>query len=283
MPDDVKPTLKLEDLAARSHWLRREIFEMVVKVGQGHIASALSQVEIVCALFYGGVMRYMPGEPDDPARDRLIVSKGHSTMGIYPVLADIGYFPVEELGKYGTPEGILRIYGDRSIPGVDATSGSLSQGPGIAAGFCLAAKRDGRDQRSYVIVSDGEHYEGSLWETALFASHYELDNLVVVVDRNRNIILGDTEELLRLDPLDEKWRSFGWRTRIVDGHSYVDLLSAFAEARRRSGRPTCIIADTVKGKGISYMEGVTRWHNTMPDAEEIAQARRDLETNCIRI
>ncbi len=269
-------------LINKSKWLRKEIFEMVVKVNQGHIASSFSQVEIVISLFYGSILRYKRNNPKYKDRDRLIISKGHSAMGIYPILADIGYFSKKELKKYGTPQGILRIYGDKSIPGIDATSGSLSQAPGIACGFCLAAKRDKKDIKSFLVLSDGEHYEGSLWESAMFASHNNLDNLICIIDRNKQIILGKDSECLNLEPLGEKWKSFGWNVHDVDGHDYDDLLYALEKSLIPNGKPTAIIANTVKGKGVSFMEDVTRWHNTMPNSSQIKIARKDLEKNTIK-
>ena len=269
-------------LINKSKWLRKEIFEMVVKVNQGHIASSFSQVEIVISLFYGSILRYKRNNPKYKDRDRLIISKGHSAMGIYPILADIGYFSKKELKKYGTPQGILRIYGDKSIPGIDATSGSLSQAPGIACGFCLAAKRDNKDIKSFLVLSDGEHYEGSLWESAMFASHNNLDNLICIIDRNKQIILGKDSECLNLEPLGEKWKSFGWNVHDVDGHDYDDLLYALEKSLIPNGKPTAIIANTVKGKGVSFMEDVTRWHNTMPNSSQIKIARKDLEKNTIK-
>lgn len=271
-----------KSLINKSKWLRKEIFEMVIKVNQGHIASSYSQCEIVISLFYGSILRYKRNNPNYKDRDRLIISKGHSAMGIYPILADIGYFNKKELKKYGTPDGILRIYGDKSIPGIDATSGSLSQAPGIACGFCLAAKRDNRDIRSFLVLSDGEHYEGSLWESAMFAAHNKLDNLICIVDRNKQIILGKDSECLDLEPLNKKWESFGWNVHEVDGHNYDDLLHALNKSKIQNGKPTVIIANTIKGKGISYMEDVTRWHNTMPNKNEIKIARKDLKTNTIK-
>ena len=271
-----------KSLINKSKWLRKEIFEMVIKVNQGHIASSYSQCEIVIILFYGSILRYKRNNPNYKDRDRLIISKGHSAMGIYPILADIGYFNKKELKKYGTPDGILRIYGDKSIPGIDATSGSLSQAPGIACGFCLAAKRDNRDIRSFLVLSDGEHYEGSLWESAMFAAHNKLDNLICIVDRNKQIILGKDSECLDLEPLNKKWESFGWNVHEVDGHNYDDLLHALNKSKIQNGKPTVIIANTIKGKGISYMEDVTRWHNTMPNKNEIKIARKDLKTNTIK-
>ncbi|HJO77208.1 MAG TPA: transketolase [Pelagibacteraceae bacterium] len=275
-------TNSLDFLKNKSQWLRKEIFEMVIRVNQGHIASALSQTEILISLFYGGIMRYKNKQPNWDSRDRLIISKGHSAMGIYPILADIEYFDKIELKKYGTPEGILRIYGDKSIPGIDSTSGSLSQAPGIACGFGIACKRDNKDINSFLVLSDGEHYEGSLWESAMFASHNKLDNLIFIVDRNKQIILGKSEECLRLEPLADKWKSFGWNVHNIDGHNYSELLNAMNKGLKKNGHPTVIIANTIKGKGISYMEDVTRWHNTMPNNDQIIQARKDLEINCIK-
>ena len=269
-------------LKEKSLWLRKEIFEMVVSVNQGHIASALSQCEILISLFYGGILNYKIGSPTWEDRDRLIISKGHSAMGVYPILSDIGYFEKSELKKYGTPEGILRIYGDKSIPGIDSTSGSLAQAPGIACGIGVAAKADNKNINTFIILSDGEHYEGSLWESALFASHNKLDNLIFVVDRNKQIILGKSEDCLSLEPLNEKWKSFGWNVYEVNGHDYSELLVSLNQCKVRNGKPSVIIANTIKGKGISFMEDVTRWHNTMPNQEQIKIARKDLETNCIK-
>ena len=269
-------------LIKKSKWLRKEIFEMVTKVNQGHIASSFSQCEIVISLFYGSILRYKKNNANYENRDRIIVSKGHSAMGIYPILADIGYFNKNELKKYGTPKGLLRIYGDKSIPGIDATSGSLSQAPGIACGFCIAAKHDKKNIKSFLVLSDGEHYEGSLWESAMFASHNKLDNLIWIVDRNKQIILGRDSDCLSLEPLGEKYKSFGWNVHEVDGHNYDELLPALNSALRPNGKPTVIIANTVKGKGVSYVEDVTRWHNTMPNKDQIKIARKDLEINTIK-
>jgi len=272
----------IQKLTQKSFWLRKEIFEMVIRVNQGHIASALSQCEILIALYYAGLINYQHGNPNFKDRDRIIISKGHSAMGLYPILADIGYFDKKELKKYGDPSGILRIYGDMSIPGIDSTSGSLAQAPGIICGMAYAAKKDNKDYYSYCILSDGEHYEGSLWESAMFASHYELDNIIFIVDRNRQIILGNSEDCLKIEPLADKWKSFGWNVENVDGHKYSSIIPALEKLKNlKNKKPSILIADTIKGKGISYMEDVTRWHNTMPNKKEIEIARKDLEVNCI--
>jgi transketolase len=247
-------------LGARARRLRATLFDMLARVNQGHPGSILSQIEILVTLFYGGFFSYTRGNPADPDRDRIIVSKGHATMGLYPILADLDYFPADELKKFGTPGALLRIFGNTSIPGVDATTGSLGHGLGIACGMALAARHDGRPSRAFVILSEGEMYEGATWESALFASHHGLDNVVLVIDRNRRIILGDTEELLRLEPVARKWESFGWATAYADGHDFASLSRAFSRIGRTRGRPLVVIADTVKGKGVSLMEHRPEWH-----------------------
>ncbi|MBI3869070.1 MAG: transketolase [Verrucomicrobia bacterium] len=270
-----------ESLAQKSHWLRRKLFEMVMATKKGHIPSSFSSVELLVALFYGGVMRYEPGKPDDRDRDRLIVSKGHAAMALYPILADIGYFPESELTLFTRKDAMLRMYADPSIPGIDAISGSLGHGLGIACGFSLAAKQDGRPQRSFVVLGDSECYEGSVWESACFASHYELDNMVAIVDRNGLAIMGKTEELCRIGSLEEKFRSFGWESVSIDGHSYREIAEAYGRVGHTKGRPLAVIANTVKGKGIRFMENRSEWHNRMPNAAEQEQAWRDLETSCL--
>ena len=198
-------------------------------------------------------------------------------MGLYPIYADLGYFNKKELLKFGQADGKLRIYGDKSIPGVECTSGSLSQAPGIAAGICYSNKFKKRKNKCYVIISDGEHYEGSLWETALFASHYKLDNLTIIVDRNKQIILGKTEKLLKLEPLGKKWSSFGWDVQNINGHSIPEIYSSLKKSQKLNNKPKLIIANTIKGKGVTFMEDVTRWHNSFPNNEEATIALEELK------
>lgn len=267
---------KINDLETKALWLRRELWDMVMRAKNGHIPSSYSCVEIVTALYYGGVLRYTPGKADDPARDRVIVSKGHAAMVLYPILADIGYFPRAELDRFTQPGGLLGMYADVRIPGIEGISGSLGHGLGMGAGFALAARHDGQGHHTFVVLGDGECYEGSIWETAMFAAHHKLDNLIAVVDRNALCILGRTEDLVALGDLAQKWRSFGWETVEVDGHSFDELLPAFDKVGRTNGKPLCIVANTVKGKGISFMEGRAEWHNKMPNAQQMAQARAEL-------
>lgn len=273
--------LNNNELIRKSQWLRLELFEMVMRQRKGHLPSSYSAAEIMVALYYGGIARYTRGKPDDPDRDRILVSKGHAAMVQYPILADIGYFPREELERFTTPNGILGMYADFRIPGIEGISGSLGHGVGMGAGIALAARHDGKGHRSFVVLGDGECYEGSIWESAMFAAHHALDNLIAIVDRNQLCILGRTEELLRLGDLEEKWRSFGWYAVSADGHSYASLLKAFSHVGNTGGKPLAIIANTVKGKGISFMEGKHEWHNRMPNEELAARARADLAVNCI--
>ncbi len=269
-------TAKTTDLADKAAWLRREIFEMVIRQKKGHIPSSFSCAEILTALYYGDIVRYSRGWADDPDRDRVIISKGHAAAALYPILADIGYFPAEELARFTQPGGLLGMYADFRVPGIEGISGSLGHGIGMGAGFALAARMDKKDYRTFVVLGDGECYEGSIWESAMFAAHHKLDNLVAIVDRNALCILGQTEELLELGDLEDKWRSFGWHAVTANGHSFDSLMRALSQVGDTKGKPLAIIANTVKGKGVSFMEGRSEWHNRMPSEEQIAQARAEL-------
>jgi transketolase len=268
--------VNINDLEDKALWLRQELFEMAMRQKKGHIPSSFSCADIVTALYYGGVLNYQEGEPDFPGRDRVIVSKGHAAMVLYPVLADLGYFPAEELKRFTEPGGLLGMYADFRIPGIEGISGSLGHGLGMGAGFALAARQDGHDYRTFVILGDGECYEGSIWESAMFAAHHKLDNLVAIVDRNALCILGRTEDLVALGDLEDKWRSFGWNAVSIDGHDFAEIGDAFAKLDNLDGRPLAIIANTVKGKGISFMEGRPEWHNRMPDDAQMNAARGEL-------
>ncbi len=278
-------------LRDRSHWLRNELFEMAHGGKKGHIPSSYSCTEIAVALYYGGILRYRPENPQWEGRDRFIVSKGHAGMVAYPILADRGFVSKDELKKFVTKEGVFRMYPDPTIPGVEAITGSLAHSLGVAAGFSLAAKMDGKSYNSVVIVSDGECYEGATWEHALYAApqlpdsyagHTGLDNLVAIVDNNGCCITDRTDKCVRLSPLEPKWESFGWYVQSVNGHSYRDLMGAFKNINEKhDSRPSVIIANTVKGKGIPFMENRPGWHNKRPNEEQIAQAKEALRTNTI--
>lgn len=273
---------KTTALIGKSQWLRQSLLELVVRAKKGHIPSSYSCAEMAVALFYGGYLRYNAQAPESPARDRILVSKGHAAMVLYPILADLGFFPAEELEHFCEPEALLRMYADHSIPGIESITGSLGHGPGIGAGFAFRAKRDGLDNRTFVIIGDGECYEGSVWETALFAAHNQLDNLVFIIDRNRLCIMDETENCVRLGSLSDKWRAFGWETEEIDGHSYGQILPALDRlTQNRDGRPKAIVANTIKGKGISFMESQPLWHNRMMSPEQIDRARAELAVSCI--
>lgn len=270
--------MNVEQLKEKSKWLRRELFEMVVRSKKGHIPSSYSCIEMIIALFYGGYFNHSAQNPSSPDRDRILISKGHAAMVLYPVLADLGYFPASELEKFTKPDGLLRMYGDNSIPGIESITGSLGHGFGIGTGFALRAKRDYKNFKTYVILGDGECYEGSIWEAAMFASHHELDNLIAIVDRNKLCIMDETEKCIRLESLEQKWEAFGWHTLSINAHSYEEVLSALEEVKQnKTKKPVAIIAHSIKGKGISFMENQPLWHNRMPSELECIQAREEIE------
>lgn len=271
-----------KNLFDKSKWLRKSLFEMAMRQKAGHIPSCFSMVEILISLYYGGVAKIFKNDPKNEERDYIFVSKGHAAMAQYPILADFGFFPKNELEKFTLPNGMLGLYADFRVPGIEGISGSLGHGIGMGAGIALDAKQNDKKNKAFVVVGDGECYEGSIWETAMFASHHKLDNLVVIVDVNKLCILGKTKDLLDQGDLGEKWKSFGWHVEYVDGHSYKSLMNGFNSLNNSSGKPIAIIADTVKGKGISYMEGQAVWHNRMPDEALIKKAKEDLEFNSIR-
>lgn len=262
-------------LAELCRMLRCEIICMTNRAGSGHPGGSLSAVEIV-GLLYNQVMRHDPADPERPDRDRFILSKGHGCPILYAALAHAGYFPVEELCDLRRVNRLLQGHPSLHIPGVDASTGSLGQGLSIANGLALAARLDGADWRVYCLLGDGELDEGQVWEAAMTAGHYGLDNLTAIVDRNGLQIDGDTEEVMALEPLDEKWEAFGFHVVECDGHSLPELREAFDEARRVRGRPTCIIARTHKGMGVSFMEDDAGWHGKAPNEEQFHRAIREL-------
>jgi len=271
-----------KNLFSKSKWLRKSLFEMAMKQKSGHIPSCFSMVEILVSLYYGGIAKIFQDDPKNVDRDYIFVSKGHAAMAQYPILADYGFFPVGELDKFTQSNGILGLYADFRVPGIEGISGSLGHGVGMGAGIALNAKNNNKKNKAFVIVGDGECYEGSIWESAMFASHHKLDNLVVIVDVNHLCILGKTEDLLNQGDLGKKWESFGWHVENVDGHSYKSIMNGFNSSKKSLGKPIAIIADTVKGKGVSFMEGNAVWHNRMPDDALILKAREDLEFNSIK-
>jgi transketolase len=250
---------------------------MCVAAQTGHVTSSFSAVEIMACLYFGGILRHRPGNPAWAARDRFVLSKGQASPLLYVVLAEAGFFPRRWLRSFCAKDGHFGVHLQENVPGVEITSGSLGHGLGISTGMALAARMDKKDSLTYCLLGDGECYEGSVWEAAMFAAHHNLDNLVAIIDRNRLCVTNFTEELVRLAPLDEKWRSFGWDVRTVDGHNVGELLEALADVRaRRTGRPYVLIAETVKGKGVSFLENQILTHGIAPRGQEADRAKAEL-------
>ena len=265
MPHD-KETIA--DLKARANTIRRDIITMLAKAGSGHPGGSLSCADIVAALYFH-VMRHDPSKPDWPDRDRFLMSKGHCAPTWYSALARSGYFPVEWLNGLRKIDSPLQGHPDMlKTPGVEMSSGSLGQGLSIANGMALAVRLDARDCRVYVLLGDGELQEGQVWEAAMTSAHRKLDNLCAVIDNNGLQIDGPVDEIKSLGSIPAKWKSFGWHVIEIDGHDIEQILRAFDEAPTVKGRPTMIIARTVKGKGVSFMEGKVDYHGVAPTEEE---------------
>ena len=267
----------IASLENKAKWVRREVLEMCLAAGAGHIAPAYSCTDILVALYQGGIMRVDPENRYWPDRDRFILSKGQGCASLYAVLADMGFLPAEELRSYCQLGTHLGGHSESNVPGVEAFTGSLGQGFSLGVGMALAARIDGRGYLTFVLLGDGELQEGSVWEAAMFAGHHRLNNLVAIVDRNYLQAINFTEEALALEPLALKWEAFGWDVEVVDGHSFRDMLPVFGGIRSRdSEKPLAVIANTTKGKGVSFMENRTIWHFRIPAGEEVAQARKEL-------
>ena len=265
------------ELYAASQWLRISAMSMTHHAGIGHTGGDLSAADLLATLYLGGVLRVRPHDPGWPERDRFIMSKGHCSGVFYSTLAARGFFSDATLATYMEPMSKLNGHPDRNkTPGVEANTGPLGHGLPIAVGAALACRMNHMSWRVYVLTGDGELQEGSNWEAAMTAQHYALDNLVVMVDRNR-IQQGDfTESTIRMDPMADKWRAFGFHTLEVDGHNHDELFAAFAEAASVKGRPTCIVANTVKGKGVSFAEDKPAWHHGVPTSEQLHAAAAEL-------
>lgn len=258
--------------------IRKRSLQMINAARSSHLGSSLSMADIL-AVLYGGVLNISPEIMDAPERDRLILSKGHACAGLYAVLAERGFFPVDWLDTFYKNGSRLAGHATTSVPGVEFSTGSLGHGLPVACGMALAAKRDGQSYRVFTILSDGECDEGSVWEAALFAGHHRLDHLTVIVDYNKIQSLGDVSEVLALEPFKAKWEAFGWRVTRIDGHNHDQIIAALTESNLRDGKPHCILADTVKGKGVPFMENDLLWHYRAPDAGEFARASAALESS----
>jgi len=264
-------------LQEKARRVRTHIVRMIAGAGSGHIAPALSCADIVSALYFS-VLRLDPGNPRWEDRDRFILSKGHGCAAHYAVLAEKGFFPLEVLDTFCRLDSILGGHPDRlKVPGVEASTGSLGHGLPIGVGMAIAGKVDGRAYRVFVLLGDGENDEGAVWEGAMAASHYKLDNLIAIIDRNRLQVDGWTEDVMNPEPLADKWRSFGWCVQEINGHDMNQIVDALHIATATRERPAAIIAKTVKGKGVSFMEGSVDWHFGVVTAEVATRALRELE------
>ena len=263
------------EMQAIAKELRRDIIQTIYTAGSGHTGGSLSELEILVSLYFN-VMRYDPRDPQWPDRDRFVLSKGHASPGFYAVLARAGFFPREELATFRQLNSRIQGHAHPMTPGVEMNSGSLGMGLSFALGCALAARLDGKDYMAYALLGDGECDEGEVWEAAMSAAHHRATNLVAIVDRNR--IQNDrfTDQVMGLEPLARKWQSFGWRVLETDGHDLEGLLSTFRKIRTRRTKPTVIIAHTVKGKGVSFMENNPGFHGRAPNAEEFQKAMEEL-------
>jgi transketolase len=269
----VKTTI---DLAAKARRIRRASLRMVHAARIGHPGGDLSAADILATLFFH-TLRVDPANPRDPVRDRFILSKGHAAASLYATLAEAGFFPQGDLDTFMRPLSMLNGHPDRNkVPGVEANTGPLGHGLPIAVGAALAAKMDGASWRTFVLTGDGELQEGSNWEAIMAASQFRLDNLTAIVDRN-GLQLGDaTERTVGLEPLADRWRAFGWAVVEVDGHDHAAMAATFDRLPLQAGRPSCVIARTTKGRGVSFMEDRFEWHHRVPDDAELARALQEL-------
>ena len=268
--------MNIEDLKQKAKEIRKDIIEEVYNAKSGHPGGSLSIADIMAVLYFNE-LRIDEKNPRWEERDRLVLSKGHCSPALYAALAERGFFSKETLKSFRKIESNLQGHPDlNKVPGVDMTSGSLGQGLSIANGMAIAGKMDNKNYRVYTILGDGEIEEGQIWEAAMTANKYKLDNLCVIVDNNNLQIDGTIEEVMSSYPIDEKFKSFGFNVVTIDGNNIEEILNAFEIAKKTKNKPTCIIAKTIKGKGVSFMENKVGWHGKAPNKEEYIQAMKDL-------
>ena len=264
--------MQIKELEQKAKWVRRQVLEMIVNAGKGHIGGSLSCVEILVALYYTGFLN-LKGED----RDIFILSKGHACASLYAILADLGYFPIDELMTFAQEGSRLEAHPTLLVPGIEVSTGSLGHGLSIGTGIALADKMLVRKRKVVVLMSDGECHEGSVWEAAMFAAHHKLSNLIAIIDRNGLSVLDFISRYNNIEPLALKWKSFNWWViPNIDGHSFDSLISALDLCSLNNEAPIIVIANTVKGKSISFMERIPEWHHRVPNKEELEIARREL-------
>jgi len=262
--------ISLGMLNKKASWLRREMLILHKLAPESRIASCLSDIEIFVALYYGGILSYNPQYPLAPDRDRFIISKGHGGVSLYPILADLGFFKIEELEKCGSEDSFLCVIPDTAVPGFETINGSLGHGLGVGCGVATALKSKGLDKKVFVLCGDGELNEGAVWEAVMFAAYHKLDNLILIVDNNKISMLGYQKNILGLEPLEDKFEAFGWEVKTVDGHNIEQLCSSLSSLKTsRDNKPKVLIANTLKGKGIRQLEGDHLCHVKSLTSDEI--------------
>jgi len=263
-------------LRKKAYEIRQRNLIMICEAGGGHTGGDLSSADILAALYLNGVLNVDPTNPRAPDRDRFFMSKGHSSGLLYTTLAFAGFFPEEELATFMKPLSRLNGHPNVRVPGVEANTGALGHGLPIAVGAALAAKMDGAPWRTFVLTGDGELQEGSNWEAAMAAAQYQLDNLTLIVDRNRFQMVDRTERIIGLEPLIDKWRAFGWSVREINGHDHAEIMQTLSAIPFEIGKPNCVIAYTHKGQGVSFIKDRAGWHHRVPTDEELSAALEEL-------
>lgn len=263
------------ELQLKSIHLRKNTLEAIFHAGAGHTGGSLSCLDILNVL-YNRILNVSPGKFSDPNRDRYVQSKGHSVEALYAVLADRGFFPESELKTICHYKSHFVGHPTRHIPGIEMNTGALGHGLPISVGMAIAGKMDSASYRVFTLLGDGELAEGSNWEAAMSAAHYKLDNLTAIIDHNTLQISGRTRDVMSNEPIDEKFRAFGWAVKVVNGHNFAELTDALSKPVE-IGKPTCVIANTIKGRGVSFMEDVAKWHHGVPSEAELIQALSELD------
>lgn len=267
-------SINYEELETKARWVRRLVLDTTAATGKGHLGGTYSCTDLLVALYYGGVLNFDPKNPQWQDRDRFLIGKGHACLALYSMFTDLGLMSQERFDSYGV-DGGLGGQLDRSIPGVEYNTGSLGHVLGVASGMALAAKMDGKDYRSYALLGDAECYEGSIWEALIFAGEQNLDKLVGIIDRNRLSVLDVLDDEGFFNEFPAKVRSFGWECYEINGHSFHEIFQAF-DAVKSSRKPVMILANTIKGKGVSFMENQIKWHHGPPNGDELELARQEL-------
>lgn len=266
--------LTLKEMEEKARWVRRTVLDTAADTGKGHLGGTYSCTDLLVALYYGGVLRIDPNQPRRPDRDRLLIGKGHACLALYSIFQDLGMISRKRFQSYGQNGGLGGQL-DMSIPGVEYNTGSLGHVLGVASGIALAAKMDGHNYRSYALMGDAECYEGSVWEAIIFAGEQRLAQLIGIVDRNRLSVLEVLDDDGFFNDFSVKIRSFGWNYYEINGHSMKEIMDVFGSIKS-ADKPSMIVANTIKGKGVSFMENQAKWHHGPPDGYELSQARKEL-------